>query len=104
MMTLNSQIYQQVRKLLYNRYAYPIEQIQPEIRFQVELAVDSLEMFEIIAELEERFSIKISLDDIDDFIFQPQDIKYISDIKYLRIQDAVDYIEKQINNKNKDNI
>lgn len=104
MMTLNSQIYQQVRKLLYNRYAYPIEQIQPEIRFQVELAVDSLEMFEIMAELEERFNIKISLDDIDDFIFQPQDIKYISDIKYLRIQDAVDYIEKQINNKNKDNI
>jgi len=98
-MTLNSQIYQQVRKLLYDRYAYPIEQIQPEIRFQVELAVDSLEMFEIMAELEEVFNIKISLDDIDDFIFQPQDIKYISDIKYLRIQDAVNYIEKEINNK-----
>jgi len=104
MMTLNSQIYQQVRKLLYNRYAYPIEQIQPEIRFQIELAIDSLEMFEIMAELEEKFNIKISLDDIDDFIFQPQDIKYISDIKCLRIQDAVDYIEKQINNKNKGNV
>jgi len=95
-MSLNNQIYEEVRRMLYNRYSYPIEQIQPEIRFQVELAVDSLEMFEIMKEFEIFFDIKISQDDIDDYIFQPQDIRYVSDIKCLTIQDAVNYIEDQI--------
>ena len=95
-MSLNNQIYQEVRRMLYNRYSYPIEQIQPEIRFQIELAVDSFEMFEIMKEFENFFNIKISLDDIDEYIFQPQDIRYVSDIKCLTIQDAVDYIEDQI--------
>lgn len=95
-MNLINQIYQRVRYLLYKRYSYPIDQIQPEIRFQIELAIDSLEMFEIIDEWEQEFNIHISMDDIDEYIFQPQDIKYISDIKQLTIQDAVNYIEKQI--------
>ena len=95
-MLLNDKIYYKVRELLYVRYSYPLEQIQPTIRFQIELAIDSLEMFEILSEYEKTFKITVSLDDIDDFIFQPQDIKYISDIKCLTIQDAVNYIEKQI--------
>lgn len=99
-MTLNDKIYQQVRQLLYERYAYPIEQIQPQIYYQIELAIDSLEMFEIMAQFEETFDISISLDDIDDFMFQPQDINYRSDIKKISIQDSVDYIEKQIKIRN----
>ena len=95
-MSLNSQIYEKVRQILFKKYSYPIEQIQPEIRFQVELAVDSWEMFEIMKEFEKVFSIKISQDDVDSFIFQPQNIRYVSDIKCLTIQDAVDYIEYQI--------
>lgn len=95
-MSLNDQIYQEIRRMLYNRYSYPIEQIQPEIRFQVELAVDSFEMFEIMKEFEIFFNIEISLDDIDEYIFQPQQIRYVSDIKRLTIQEAVDYIEDQL--------
>lgn len=96
-MTLNQEIYQKVRQILFNKYAYPdIEQIQPEITFQMELAVDSLEMYELMDEFQETFDIIISRDDIDDFIFQPQDIKYVSDIKCLTIQNAVDYIEQQM--------
>ena len=95
-MSLNNHIYQEVRQILYNKYSYPIEQIQPEIIFQVELAVDSLEMFEIMKEFEYFFNIVISQDDIDEYIFQPQNIKYVSDIKRLTIQDAVNYIENQI--------
>lgn len=67
----------------------------------MELAVDSLEMYELMAEFEETFNIIINRDDIDDFIFQPQNIRYVSDIKCLTIQDAVNYIEKQIEAKNK---
>jgi len=40
--------------------------------------------------------ITINKDDIDEFIFQPQEITYINDIYILTIQDAVDYIEKQV--------
>ncbi len=100
-MTLNDQIYNQFRLMLYNRFAYPIEQIQPEIRFQIELAVDSLEMFEIMAEIEKTFNITINQDDIDNFIFQPQDIIHIAEIKCLTIQDVVNYIEKQLTARDK---
>ena len=95
-MTFNTEIYFQIRKILYNKYSYPIEQIQPHIRFQIELAIDSLEMYELINEIEEVFNIRIDLDDIDNFIFQPQTIHHISDIKYLTIIDVVDYVDKQI--------
>ena len=95
-MTLNNLIYQKVKQILFQNYAYPMDQIQPEIRFQIELAIDSLEMFELINQFEEVFKIKINKDDIDEFIFQPQEITYINDIYMLTIQDAVDYIEKQV--------
>ena len=95
-MSLNNQIYQEVRQILYNKYSYPIEQIQPEIIFHVELVVDSLEMFEIMKEFEYFFNIVISQDDINDYIVQPQNIRYVSDIKRLTIQDAVNYIENQL--------
>ena len=95
-MTLNHEIYQKIRQILFQKYPYPIEKIQPEIRFQIELAIDSLEMFELIHEFEEVFNITIQKDDIDAYIFQPQSIKYISDIKILTIQDVVDYIETQL--------
>ena len=95
-MTLNTEIYKKVRQIIFQKYAYPIDQIQPEIRLQIELAVDSLEMFELMNEFEQAFDIIIEKDDIDSFIFQPQDIKYISDIKVITIQDIVNYIEKQI--------
>lgn len=95
-MGLNRQIYEKVREILFNKYAYPIEQIEPQINFHLELAVDSLEMYELMAEFEKTFDIIISQDDIDKFRFQRQDITRVSEIKTITIQIAVDYIEKQI--------
>ncbi len=95
-MSLNDNIYKKIRTILYNKCPYPLDQIQPQIRFQIELAIDSLEMYELIAEFEQTFDIQINPDDIDNFIFQSQDIQYVNDIKTITIQDAVDYIEKQI--------
>lgn len=95
-MTLNNQIYEQIRKILYNKYSYPLEQYEPQLRYQVELAVDSLEMYELLEEFEETFNIKFDPDDIDHYIFQPQDILYINDIKLITIQESVDYIEKKL--------
>ena len=95
-MNLNSKVYEKIRTILYRQCPYPLEQIQPQIRFQIELAIDSLEMYELLVEFEQTFNIIINRDDIDKFIFQPQDIKNVNDIKSITIQDAVDYIENQI--------
>ena len=99
-MTLNNEIYRKVRQILFCKYAYPIEQIQPEVCFQTELAVDSFEMLELINQFEQEFNIVIDKDDIDSFIFQPQNITYVNDIKMLTIQNVVNYIEKQIQTHN----
>lgn len=95
-MILNNIIYQKVQQILVQKYPYPLDQIQPEIRFQIELAVDSFEMFELINTFEKVFNITINKDDIDKFTYQPQNIQYINDIQLITIQDVVDYIEKQI--------
>ena len=95
-MSLNINIYKKIRAILFSKCPYPLDQIQPQIRFQIELAIDSLEMYELIAEFEQTFDIVINPDDIDNFIFQPQNIQYVNDIKVITIQDAVDYIEKRI--------
>ena len=95
-MSLNDHIYKKIRTILYKKCPYPLDQIQPHIRFQIELAIDSLEMYELVAEFEQTFDIRINPDDIDNFIFQSQNIQYVNDIKAITIQDAVDYIEKQI--------
>ena len=95
-MILNNVIYKKVQQILVQKYPYPLDQIQPEIRFQIELAIDSFEMFELINTFEKVFNITINKDDIDKFTYQPQNIQYINDIQLITIQDVVDYIEKQI--------
>jgi len=91
-MSLNDDIYKKIRTILYTKCPYPLDQIQPQIRFEIELAIDSLEMYELIAELEQTFDIKINPDDIDNFIFQSQDIQYVNEIKSITIQDAVNHL------------
>lgn len=79
-------IFNQIRKLLHENYSFQYDQIQLETDFETELGTDSREMLELINDLETLFDIKISLDDIDDFIFSGKTIK---------VQDVVDYIGKK---------
>lgn len=95
-LSFKSDIYKKVRQIIFNKYSYPIEQIQIEVDFKRDLAVDSYEMFQLMTEFEEVFEIIISLDDIDKFTFQPQKIVYISDIKTIDVNLAVDYIEAKL--------
>ena len=100
-MSLNRQIFETIRDILHQKFHYRYEDIEPEIYFEKELAVDSKEMHELIAEFEYKFNITFNYDEMDEFYFQPQVIKYVNDIKLISIQDSVDYIEKKIRLKTK---
>ena len=85
--------------ILHEKFHYRYEDIEPEIYFERELAIDSKEMHELIAQFESAFDIIFNYDDMDEFYFQPQVIKHVNDIKSISIQDTVDYIEKKIRAK-----
>ena len=80
-------IFERIRTLLHEKYSFHYDQIQLETDFEKELGTDSREMLELINDFERLFDIEISFDDIDDFIYSGKTIK---------IQDAVNYIEKKI--------
>jgi acyl carrier protein len=79
-------IFDKIRELLHEEYRFQYDQIQLDTDFEKELGTDSREMLELINDLETLFNIKISFDDIDDFIFSGKTIK---------VQDVVDYIAKK---------
>jgi len=80
-------IFDRIRQLLHQEYSFQYEQIQLDTDFEKELGTDSREMLELINDFERIFEIEISFDDIDDFIFSGKTIK---------VQDVVNYIERQI--------
>jgi acyl carrier protein len=81
-------IFDKIRTILCTQFSFQYDQIQPEARFEIELGTDSREMLELLSEFEKTFNIEINLDDID---------KMVEEGKFIRIQDAVDYIEEKIN-------
>ena len=82
-------VFNVLQKILHNKCNLQLDHIQPEARFEVELAIDSSEMLELIEELEQIFEIEINYDDIDSFIFNPNNTK-------MTVQNAIDYIENRI--------
>jgi acyl carrier protein len=83
-------VFERIRTLLHEEYSFHYDQIQLETDFEKELGTDSREMLELINDFERIFEIEISFDDIDDFLYSGQTIK---------IQDAVNYIERKINDQ-----
>lgn len=100
-MSLNYQVFEKIRMILHEKFHYRYEDIKPEIYFEKELAVDSKEMHELIAEFESTFDIIVNYDEMDEFYFQSQSIQYVNDIKQISIQDSVDYIEQKLRLKNR---
>jgi acyl carrier protein len=98
-MSLNQQVFEKIRIILHEKFHYSYEDIEPQIYFEKELAVDSKEMHELIAEFESTFDIIINYDEMDKFYFQSQIIKHVDEIKQISIQDSVNYIEKKIRSK-----
>ena len=99
-MSLNHHIFEKIRIILHEKFHYRYEDIEPQIYFEKELAVDSKEMHQLITEFESTFDIIVDYDEMDEFYFQPQIIKHVDEIKQISIQDSVNYIEKKIRLKN----
>lgn len=81
-----SNTFNQVRKLLNEEFSFHYDQIQLETKLELELGMDSREMFELIDKVELLFKIIIDLDDID---------KMMEEHIVLTIQDLVDYINQK---------
>ena len=79
-------IFNKVREILHQSYSINYDQIELETKFELELGMDSREFFELIVDFENVFKIDIFLDDLNEII---------------TIEDAVNYIEKKIQNLNK---
>ena len=81
-----SDTFNQVRKLLNEEFSFHYDQIQLETKLELELGMDSRELFELIDKLELLFKILIDLDDID---------KMMENHIVITIQDLVNYINKK---------
>lgn len=81
-----SNTFNQIRKLLNEEFSFHYDHIQLETKLELELGMDSREMFELIDKLELLFKIIIDLDDID---------QMMEDHVVLTIQDLVNYINQK---------
>ena len=80
--------FNKLQTILYEKFSFHYDQVQLETQLELELGMDSREMFELLTELEEIFQITIDFDEIDTILRQTQ---------VLRINDLVEYIkEKQL--------
>lgn len=75
-------LFKEIREIICEQLGTDKDEVRLE-RSLEELGADSLDLFQIITELEEKYNIEIE---------EAEDIK--------TIQDAVNFVEKEINNKN----
>lgn len=71
-------IFERISAMIIERFGVDAEKVSRELTFQEDLGADSLDVVELIMELEDVFSIQISDEDAE---------------KIVTIGDAVDYIE-----------
>ena len=78
--------FNKLRTILYEKFSFHYDQIQLKTQLELELGMDSREMFELLYELEKTFEITIDFDEIDSIL---------SNRKVLTINDLVDYIKEK---------
>jgi acyl carrier protein len=79
-------IFYKLKTILHEKFSFHYDQIQLETQLELELGMDSREMFELIKELEKMFEVQIDLDEIDS-LFESK--------KILRIDDVVNYLKEK---------
>lgn len=71
---------QKICQIIANQIGVETEKITRDSKFKEDLGIDSLNIFEIIMELEEEYSIEIPTEDLEDL---------------KRVTDLADYIDKR---------
>ena len=77
-MASREEIYEQVKDVLVEQLGAEEDQITEEASFQDDLDADSLDLVELIMELEDRFGVKISDDDAQGIQTVGQAVDYIN--------------------------
>jgi len=77
-------IFEKLKTILYEKFSFHYDQIQYETKLELELGIDSREMFELLNELEQSFNFNIDFDEID---------YLLKNDKVLTIKDLVSYVE-----------
>ncbi|MBE3594292.1 MAG: acyl carrier protein [Candidatus Carbobacillus altaicus] len=71
-------LFEQIRDLIADRLGVEVEKITPEASFKDDLGADSLDLVELVMELEDEFDMEISDEDAE---------------KINTVQDVLDYIK-----------
>lgn len=75
-----SEVAEKVKKIIVDQLSVNAEDVKPEAAFVDDLGADSLDLTELIMAMEEEFGVEIADDDAQ---------------KIVKVQDAIDYIEKK---------
>jgi acyl carrier protein len=79
--------FHKLRKILHEKFSFHYDQVQLETQLELELGMDSREMFEFLNEIETAFQIQIDLDEVD-HLFETHPV--------VQIQDIVNYIQEKM--------
>ena len=79
-------IFNKLQTVFHEKFSFHYDHVQLETQLELELGMDSREMFELLDEVEKTFNITIDLDEIDNLL---------ENSKVLRINDLVVYIKKK---------
>jgi acyl carrier protein len=79
-------IFKNLRTILYEKFSFHSDQIQLETHLELELGMDSREMFELLEELEKSFKITFDLNEID---------KILQNNEFSTIENLINYLKKK---------
>lgn len=72
-------MFQELQEMIAQKLGLSVEEVQPQKNLKDDLKADSLDLFDLVTELEEKYSIEIPTEDLEQMI---------------TVQDIMDYIKK----------